>query len=364
METMLACRLHGPGDLRLERVPLPALGPGEVLCRVVRSGLCGTDYAIYSGEFSFVRSGAIKFPMTPGHEWSGVVARVGPGVRRWVPGDRVVGDTAVACGACSDCLLGNYYQCAQARSVGTVNTWDGSHAEYIVMPERHLFSLPAGVSFDQGAMVEPAATALHALNRAEVRLGDTVLVQGSGPIGIMAARLAKLAGAARVIITGRREAKLQAALALGADAAINTGRDSLPSPHPHPLPGGEGVPEAVARCAPQGVDRVIEASGSAELLKQSLQVVRPGGVVAAVAFYEQAVDGVDIDRLVLGSITLRGVAGSLGTYPAVLRLMEAGRLDFTPLITGRYPLAEVARAMQDMQEHRATRIKLMLELPQ
>jgi 2-desacetyl-2-hydroxyethyl bacteriochlorophyllide A dehydrogenase len=349
MQTMKAARLFGPGDLRMVDVPLPELRAHDVLCRVVRSGICGTDYAIYSGEFSFVKSGGVKFPMTPGHEWSGVVERVGPEVTLLSPGDRVVGDTGVSCGACNQCLLGNYYACAESRSVGTVNAWDGAYAEYIVMPDRHLFPLPDRVSFDNGAMVEPAATALFAVMRAEVRIGDTVVVHGSGPIGIMAAKLAKLMGAAKVIITGRKDLKLKAALALGVDAAVNTTK--------------EPWADAVRReAAPYGVDKVIEASGSTQLLTESLPLVKLWGIVSAVAFYERPVKSFNIDQLVFGNVALRGSAGSLGMYPIILKLMDSGIMDFSSLITGRYAFTDVLRAMTDMKEKNETRIKLMLEM--
>ena len=350
MPTMKAARLFGPRDLRLMEVPLPELRPHDVLCRVVRSGICGTDYAIYSGQSSFAEKGLIRYPMTPGHEWSGTVAEVGPAVEGFRPGDRVVGDTGVSCGICEQCLVGRYDLCPEGRAVGTINAWDGAYAEYIAMPERHLYPLPEAVTFDHGAMVEPAATALHAVRRAGVGPGETVLVTGTGPIGIMAAAWARLSGAAQVLIAGRKPAKLELAQALGADVGINTCDGSL----------SDAVRRSVGK---RGVDRVVEASGSAELLLQSLDAVRAGGTVATVAFYEGQFAPLDPDRLVLNGITLRGVAGSLGMYRPVLDLMAAGRFDPTPLITGRYPFEQVLRALADMEAASETRVKLMLEMP-
>jgi 2-desacetyl-2-hydroxyethyl bacteriochlorophyllide A dehydrogenase len=348
MTTMKAERIFGPHDMRVVDVPVPELGPHDVLCRVVRSGVCGTDYVIYTGEFRFVKNGGITFPMTPGHEWSGRVARVGSAVERFVPGDRVVGDTGVACGHCNECLVGDYFLCRHARAVGTIKAWDGSYAEYIVMPERHLFPLPESVSFDNGALVEPAATALYAVKKAGVSIGDVVLVHGSGPIGIAAAKLAKLSGASKVLITGRKDFKLAKALALGVDAAVNTQR--------------EAVAEAVAAHTGQKqVDCLIEAAGSVELLQQSISLVRPGGTIAVVAFYEALMPQFDIDELVFADVALRPVAGSLRMYQPVLRLMAAGMLDLSSLITGRYPLLQARRAMEDIRERNETRIKIMME---
>jgi len=349
MQTMRAARLFAPNDLRLVETPTPELRPHDVLCRVARCGICGTDYAIYSGEFSGVKSGAVHFPMTLGHEWSGTVAALGPDVTRFRLGDRVVGDTGVSCGQCTPCLLGDWGNCPEARAVGTVNAWDGAYAEYIVMPERHLFSLPSNVGFDAGAMVEPAATALYAVVRAQVRTGDTVLVHGTGPIGLCAAKLAKLSGAARVIVTGRRESKLRLALAFGADAAIDTTRGSLA--------------EAVrAEAGENGIDKIIEASGALELFAGSFGYIRPGGVISVVAFYEQPLPEFDIDRFVFSGATVHAVAGSLGQYPAVLKLMSAGMLDPAPLITAHYPFEDVVQALRDWGAKPEHRVKSMLDL--
>lgn len=356
MRTMKTARLYGPNDLRLMEVPVPDLGPHDVLCTVARCGVCGTDHAIFTGEFSFVREGRVKFPKTLGHEWAGTVAAIGSEVRQHAVGDRVVGDTSVACGQCVECLLGSVNRCRASRSVGTVSDFDGAYAECIVMPERHLYRLPDAVGFDAGAMVEPAATALYAVHKAQTALahgesdlGRAVLVQGSGPIGIMAAKFAKLSGAAKVVIAGRKTAKLRAALGFGADAAIDT--------------TGETVRDGLRRILGRPVvDAVIEASGSTELLSGAASVLRPGGVIAAVAFYEKTPERFSVDELVFNDLSLVGVAGSLQMYPAVLRLMAEGIFDPTPLITARYPFSDVLRALADMSARNDSRIKLMLEM--
>ncbi len=345
---MRSARIFGANDIRVVDVPTPVPLADQVLCKVVRTGMCGTDHSIYTGEFSFVKNGMIKFPMTPGHEWSGVVERIGTNVRNFKPGDRVVGDTAVSCGQCYDCLSGQYLHCRQLRCVGTINTWDGGYAEYVVFPERHLFHLPENVSFDNGAMIEPAATALYSVVLADVKIGDTVLVIGSGPIGIAAAKLAKLCGASKVAIVGRKEFKLTKALELGVDAAINTSSVTLEN----------GINDVFGNW---GVDRVIEASGSVEMFKKAIEIVNAGGTVSVVAFYDKKVDGFDIDKFVFGDVKIRAVAGSLGMYMPVLRLMAAGMLDMEPLITSRYTLDQVPQAMIDMSDKNDTRIKPIIE---
>jgi 2-desacetyl-2-hydroxyethyl bacteriochlorophyllide A dehydrogenase len=348
-DTMTVARLFAPRDLRLVEMPLPVVGSREVLCRVARVGICGTDYSIYTGEASFVKSGAVKFPMTLGHEWSGTVAAVGSEVTQFQVGDRVTGDTGVACGQCTECLMGQWPRCRQAQAVGTVNAWDGAYAEFILFPERHLFHLPETVSLDNGAMVEPAATALYAVHKAQVQIGDTVLVQGTGPIGILAAKLAQLSGASRVLITGRKDAKLELALSLGLDGTINTTRET--------------VTEGVRRHLGEGqVDRIIEASGSTELFTESLGLVKPGGALSVVAFYDQPLGRFDLDGFVFSDITLVAVPGSLGMYPLVLKLMAAGKLDCTRLITERASLAEVPELLPRLKDKAEGRVKVMVNV--
>ncbi|OHB55024.1 MAG: hypothetical protein A2Y12_11990 [Planctomycetes bacterium GWF2_42_9] len=346
---MQVARLFGPNDLKLIEMAKPVPGLGEALCKVVRAGVCGTDYAIYTGEFSFVKNGMVKFPMTLGHEWSGIVEQIGTGVTNVKLGDRVVGDTGVSCGSCYECVMGNYGKCKSIHPVGTINAIDGAYAEYILMPARHLFHLPDNVSFDNGAMVEPAATALYSVIQADVRIGDTVLVLGSGPIGIAAAKLAKLCGASKVGIAARKDFKLQKTLALGVDVAINTTKISL----------ADGIKQSFGDW---GVDKIIEASGSTELFKESLGLINLGGIISVVAFYEKMVDKFDIDRFVFGDVKIHAVGGSLGMYKPTLRLMAAGMLDMTSLITGRYTLSQARQALDDMQIKGDTRIKSMLDI--
>ena len=347
MSKMKAARIFKPGDLRIVDVPVPEVGPTDVLCKVERVGICGTDYSIYHGEVSFVKSGLVKFPMTPGHEWSGVVNSVGADVQNFKSGDRVVGDTCVSCGVCYDCLIGEYFKCKKIRAVGTVLTWDGAYAEYIIMPERHMFHLPDNVSFDQGAMVEPAATSLLSVKYAQVDIGDTVLIHGTGPLGIMCAKLAKICGAAKVLITGRKEFKLKLAKQMGADVAINTTKQSFV--------------EVIKDCLPEGVDCVIEAAGSPKLFADSFEVMCSGAVMSVVAFYEKDLEKFNLDKIVFSNVTVRPVPGSIGMYKPVLRLMESGLVDFTPLITSRYSFDQIPQAMRDMKEKNESRVKFMVE---
>jgi 2-desacetyl-2-hydroxyethyl bacteriochlorophyllide A dehydrogenase len=347
---MKAARLLSPGKIEIQDLPEPDLGNRDVLVKVKYAGICMTDYSIYSGESSFVKNGLVKFPLTMGHEWSGVVAKIGSDVVKLKSGDRVIGDTGVSCGSCYECLSGKYLQCRDMRAVGTVNAIDGAFAEYIVMPERHLFPMPENVSFKQGAIVEPVATGMYAVQRGGVKAGDVVLVQGTGPIGLAAVQLSKISGASQVIVSGRREKKLNIGKELGADSAVNISTEDL---------------AAVVNAASnnRGAEVIIEASGSESALKNSFELVRPGGTIAMVAFYEKKIDKVDFDQLILNDVVLTSVAGSPVVGMKVLDLMHYGRINLDRIITHEYPFEDIVQAFKDMKKKREDRIKIMLKMP-
>jgi len=347
---MKAARIIGPDDIRIMDVPRPAAGPKDVLARVCKVGICGTDLAILSGEMFAVKEGLIRYPITPGHEWSGVVEEVGEMVRDFAPGDRVVGDTGVSCGDCPDCLAGDYNVCKNGYGVGTIGNWDGAYADYIIMPERHMYHIPPGVSFEEAALVEPASIAGYTVERGGVKMGDIVVVQGTGAIGLICVQLAKMAGASLVILSGRKEAKLEVGRSTGADITVNILEEDLVETVKDVTPHGRGA------------DVVLEASGSLDALRDSFAAVRPGGVIASVSFYEKKMNEVDIDRLVLNDITLCGVGGCPGMFPRILRLLASKRLSLTPVITHRFPFSQLQQAIRATKELNDTRIKILLEM--
>lgn len=345
---MKAARLFGPKDLRIVDLPIPQLGAGDVLCKVRRACICGTDLAIFSGNCSFVRSGEVDFPMTQGHEWSGVVAATGSGVTRFHPGDHVVSTNGISCGKCPECLVGNLARCKNSRSLGTVHAWDGAFAEYVRIPERNLFLLPDKLSFEEGALLEPATVAYSGILAANVHAGDTVLIHGSGPIGIITAKLAKTVGASKIFLTGRKAYKLNKGKEFGADITINT--------------TAESVSDVLARETIDGkVDRIIETSGAIELLQDSFLRISGGGTIAVLAFYEHPLPELAIDQIVFRNISLKGVADASRTHIPILRLMETGNLCLSPLISGRYGFENILDAYRDMADGGETRIKMILD---
>jgi len=348
MSTMKAVSVNGPRDARMEDVAKPAAVGDMVVIKVLRTGVCATDQSIYTGESSFIRSGEIVYPCRFGHEYAGVVESVGPAVTKFKAGDRVYSDNFVSCGECEACMRGDYISCSKLQSVGTVNCWDGCYAEYMQIPERHVFLLPDELSMDEGALIEPASISYDAFKGVELSKEDTAVVFGTGAIGMVAVWLAKYYGAGKVILVGRSHSKIEIGKKVGADVVIN-GREC-------------DVIEAIkAETDGKGADLIIETSGSAEALRQSLLSVKRFGRISIVSFYEKNLDDLPIDPIVLGCVTVRGAAGNAGNAPAVCEIMRKNPIKLTPIVTHHVPFADCLDVFENEEKYRSTKIKIMIK---
>lgn len=346
---MKALVAQSPGVVKVMEVPIPEVGPNDVLARVKYCGVCATDIAIITGISGFVESGLVQYPVRIGHEWSGIVEKVGSNVKDIRVGDHVVAEDGVPCLQCDFCKSGRTERCRHARSVGTVGEfWNGAFAEYMLMPAPLVYKLKPETDLMEAAMFEPACIAMHGVKRSEFEPDDTVLVIGTGPIGLAAVGLLKALGCKHVIMTGRRDSKLEYAKKMGADIIINDTREDT---HAAIMQATQGF----------GVDCVIESSGNATALKQSLRYVRAGGKVVLLGFYETLVQDFDIDRLVVSGIDLLGIAGMPHVARPVIDLMESGKVNFKPLITSVMPFSQVEEAVQKVIDNDGDRIKVLVE---
>ena len=347
-ETMKAITVYGPRDARTETVQKPLATADMVVSRVCRTGVCATDQSIYSGDSSFIRSGEIKYPCRFGHEWAGVVEAVGPEIKDFKVGDRVYGDNFVACGECEACKRGDYMKCPSIRSVGTVNAWDGCYAEYMQMPERHMYHLPDELSMDEGALIEPASIAYDAFHGVTLTENDTVVVFGTGAIGMVAVWLAKYYGAGEVILVGRSDNKLKVGLEIGADHVINGKKE-----------------DAVAKIkalsiGKNGANLVVETSGSPSALKDSIACSARYGRISVISFYERNIDDLPVDPLVLGCLSLVGAAGRYGNAPAVCEIMRKNPVKLTPVFTHHIPFDNALDVFENEEKYHEEKIKAMI----
>ena len=345
---MKAITVYGPYDARMENVPKPEATGDMLVIKVKRTGVCATDYSIFTGESSFIRSGEIKFPCRFGHEYSGIVEAVGPDVKDFRPGDRVYTENFVSCGVCEACRRGDYMGCSKILSVGTVNCWDGCYAEYMQMPERHVYHLPDELSLDEGALIEPASIAYDAFKGVTLSEKDTAVVYGNGAIGMIAAWLAKYYGAGQVIVVGRNNEKLKRALAVGADAVINN-KEIDATARIMELTGGKGA------------NLIVETSGSAQALRDSLNALAKYGRISIVSFYERELDAIPIDPLVLGCKSIVGAAGCYGNAPAVCEIMRKNPIKLTPVISHHIPFEKCLDVFENEKNYHNEKIKIMID---
>jgi 2-desacetyl-2-hydroxyethyl bacteriochlorophyllide A dehydrogenase len=345
---MKVMRIEGPKDVRYIEVEKPKAGPEDVLVRVRYCGLCGTDLAIYGGDMSFVRDGLIRYPVRIGHEWSGIVEEAGSAVTGFKPGDRVIGDNWVSCGLCTACRSGDFRHCTDIRAVGTVNCWEGGFAEYILMPERHLYHLPDRISLEDGALLEPLSIAFSGVKASGLHTGSSVLVVGTGAIGLAAVLLAKHLGAGPVMLAGRNDGKLAIGEKMGADFLINLKKRDLPA----------SVREATAG---QGAEIVIETSGAIEHVRNCPSYLAKNGTAALIGFYETMLGGFPVDTLVLNQLRMIGVAGELSLHE-LIELVSKGGLSMMPVITSRISFGEAADAIRNADASHDVRIKTLVEI--
>jgi (R,R)-butanediol dehydrogenase/meso-butanediol dehydrogenase/diacetyl reductase len=333
---MRAVRFHGSRDIRIEDVSEPAdeLGATEVLLRPRLCGICGSDLREYV-------AGPLDVPVEPhpltgacaplilGHELSADVVAVGSAVRRVKAGDRVAVIPQTYCGRCGACRGGLPQMCALEAAVGLSWPWGGL-AERAVVEEYHVVALPDGVSYEQGALIEPAAVAVNAVARAGVQAGDAVLVTGAGPIGALSVLAARAAGAGQVFLAEPNAGRAARAAGLDPDAIFDPRSVDVPA-------------ELRERTDGLGADVAIECSGSPAALRACLQAIRTRGTVAQVGLQVEDV-AIDAMRLAARELSLVGsYAYPLDGFPAIAAQIETGALPVERVVTSTIGLEDAVR---------------------
>ena len=334
---MLAARFVGPRDIRIERVPDPRPGPGEAVVRVRAAGICGGDLHEYN-------AGRQLYP-TPyprpaqGHELAGDVVAVGPGVERVTPGDRVAVQPMIGCGACDACRSGRRALCPRLEHIGVARS--GGFAELCLAPAANLFRLPHEVGYEEGALLDCTAVAVHAVHRVPVPAGARVTVLGTGAIGQAVAQVARVSGAGRVSVVGTRPGTLAAARDLGADATVDLSAGEQP-------PGDAEV--------------VYETAGGPDLLERALAAAGPGAWIGLVgeAFEPQALHPAETMPRELTIAFVWSHDGEL-EYTRALELAASGEVCLAPIVTHRYPLTALPEAFEAAADRaRSGAIKVMV----
>jgi L-iditol 2-dehydrogenase/threonine 3-dehydrogenase len=332
-----------PGRIEMREVPAPAPGPGEVLLRIRRIGICGSDIHVWHGKHPFT-----SYPVVQGHEYSATVEAVGPGVAGIRLGMKATARPQVVCGQCPPCRRGEYNVCNALKVQGFQAP--GCAQDLFVVPANRLAPLPDGMSFDNGALVEPVAVAARATGRAGDLRGLNVVVLGAGTIGNLVGQAARCRGAGNVFITDINQFRVDQAAACGIDHVCNTREEPL-AEFASRLFGGD-----------RGFDVAFEAAGSEEALDDALRNVRKGGRVMAVGVFEQKPR---VDVSLLGDRELSLVGTLMYKHPDYLQAVKwiaAGDIVTEPLITRHFPFEQYAEAYRFIEEQAHRSLKVMVDV--
>lgn len=340
MTQMMAGVVHyalDPGAVELRQLSVPDIGEDDVLLRVGGVSVCGSDLHQYHNTQSW----PVRVPVVLGHEFCGRVARIGSRVRQFKEGDRVVSETAASiCGACVYCRTGEYNLCPDRLGFGY--GVDGAMAEYVRVPERCLHRIPDSLSFERAALTEPCCVAYNAVAvKSRPTPGDLTVVLGPGPIGLLCAEMARLAGSGTLIVCGVRgdEERLEIARRLGAAHAINIDETRL-------------VELVRAKGDGLGADLVIDSTGASSSLKLALETVRPAGRITKIGWGPQALD-FSLDMLVKKAVTLQGsFSHTFRNWEKVIPMLASGQINVKPLISRVSQIDDWLDCFQGMDQRR------------
>lgn len=335
-ETMTAVVTHGPRDYRVERVPKPIAGPGEIVVRTGAVGICGSDVKCYTGAALFWGEGGaggyVEGPVVTGHEFAGVVESLGAGAAEKygvAVGDQVVAEQILPCGRCRFCRDGAYWMCEPNEIFGFKRgRAEGGMAEFALLPANAIVHrVDPRLSAVEAAYLEPLACAIHAVERAEIKPGDVVVIAGIGSIGLCMLQWAKQYNPSMVIAVGTRPERLELARTLGADLVVNV-REEDP------------VAAVRAHTDGYGADVVVEASGGADGPQQALEMVRKMGTVVA---FSSIKEPVRLNWNLAGDqkeLTIRGSHLGPYCYPTAIRAVAEGRVDVASLVTAQFAIED------------------------
>jgi threonine 3-dehydrogenase len=324
----------------MEELPVPEIGHNDALIRVRKAAICGTDIHIYNWDEWAQRT--IPVPMAIGHEFTGEVVAVGSEVRGLKPGDRVSGEGHITCGFCRNCRAGRRHLCRNTQGVG-VNR-PGCFADYVVIPAGNAFVLPAAIGDDVAAFLDPLGNATHAALSFDL-VGEDVLITGAGPIGVMAAAIARHVGARHVVITDVNDYRLELARKMGVTRSVNAGRESL-----------DDVMKELGM--QEGFDVGLEMSGNPAAFRDLLRVMVHGGRVAILGI-PPGEAAIDWNQVIFKGLLLKGIYGRemFETWYKMATMLQSG-LDVTPVITHHYASSDYLAAFEAMKSGRSGKVVL------
>lgn len=333
-------QITAPGTVSFFTREVPPPAPGEVVVKVRASAICGSDLHLFRGLHP-----AVALPSTIGHEFSGDVVETGEEVTRVRPGDRVTVEPAITCGTCQACLQGRYSHCE--RITFTYRVGQGSMSDYVTVDQNRVYHLPPHLDYHSAALLEPLAVATHAVRRAGLTLGDSVLILGAGAIGLMVCALAKYMGVRQILIADLQDSRLRLAETLGATKTIRPA-------------AGEDLTAAIRRCTDgQGVTRSFECAGHEATLQAATGALGKDGLCTVVGLFETPSVSIPINQWVANEIRLQGSQGYCWDFPIALQVSR--EINLSSFITHRFPLEKLQEALETCLNPESQSIKVLVE---
>lgn len=331
-----------PGVIEFRDVAIPEISENQVLVKMMRLGICGSDIHVYHGKHPYT-----KYPVTQGHEVSGMIAKVGTAVKGLSVGQKVVIEPQVFCGKCYPCTHGKYNLCEELKVMGFQTT--GAASEYFAVDASKVDVIPDNMSFDEGAMIEPLAVTVHAAKRYENLAGANVCILGCGPIGILLAQTCKALGAAKVMITDVSDYRLSLAKKLGADYTFNTKNISFEQ-------------AMLDTFGPDKADVIYDCAGNDITMDQAIQNCRKGGRIVLVAVFAARAN-VDLAKLNDSEITLdTSMMYRHEDYVDALRIVSEGKVQLEPLMSKHFPFKDFMAAYEYIDDNRESTMKVIVDI--
>lgn len=339
---MLQQVMTEPGKIEFRDIPVPEPGEGQVLIKIMEIGVCGSDIHVYHGEHPFT-----SYPVTQGHEVSGIIEKLGAGVDDLKVGQKVTIQPQVVCGECWPCRNGKYNLCESLKVMGFQTT--GVASEYFAVDAGKVTPLPEEMSLEEGAMIEPLAVAVHAVRRAGDVCGKDICVLGAGPIGILVAQAAKGLGAGRVMVTDVSDLRLEKARECGADMVVNTRERDF----------GEAFLEFFG---PDKADVIYDCAGNDITMGQAIKYARKGSAIILVAVFAKMAN---VDLAVLNDHELdlnTSMMYRSEDYEKAIELAGTGKVQLLPLLSKRFPFREYLAAYKYIDENRESTMKVLIDV--
>ncbi|MCI8887235.1 MAG: alcohol dehydrogenase catalytic domain-containing protein [Hungatella sp.] len=339
---MLQQVMTSPGEIMFREIPIPEPQKGEVLIKIMKIGICGSDIHVYHGEHPFT-----SYPVTQGHEVSGEIVKSGEGVEGFEPGQKVTIQPQVVCGKCYPCRHGKYNLCEELKVMGFQTTGTASH--YFAVDAAKVTKLPDDMSFDEGAMIEPLAVAVHAIRQAGDVKGLKIAVLGAGPIGILVAQTAKGMGAESVMITDISDIRLDKAKECGVDFCVNTKNEDF----------GEAM---IANFGPDKADVIYDCAGNNITMGQAIKYARKGSTIILVAVFagEAKVDLAVLNDHELDLNTTMMYRNE--DYLDAIRLVNEKKVVLAPLVSEHFAFKDYLKAYEYIDDNRESTMKVIINV--